>query len=55
MMATEYAGNSSAVFEQFRGRLFAVAYRMTGPRPRTQSVFGRRKAAGAAWASPIIF
>jgi RNA polymerase sigma-70 factor, ECF subfamily len=30
MAATEYASDRSAVFEQFRRRLFAVAYRMTG-------------------------
>lgn len=31
-MVTEYAGGRSAVFEQYRRRLFAVAYRMTGTR-----------------------
>jgi len=39
MAATEYiGGGSDAVFEQLRGRLFGVAYRMTGTRADAEDV-----------------
>ena len=38
VMATEYAGSSSTVFEQFQGRLFAVAYRMMGTRADAEDI-----------------
>lgn len=38
MVATEYTGGRSAVFEQHRGRLFAVAYRMTGTRADAEDI-----------------
>lgn len=34
----EYAGGPSAVFEQFRRRLFAVAYRMTGTKADAEDI-----------------
>jgi RNA polymerase sigma-70 factor, ECF subfamily len=34
----EYAGGRSAVFEQFRRRLFAVAYRMTGTKADAEDI-----------------
>lgn len=38
MVATEYALGRSAVFERHRGRLFAVAYRMTGTRADAEDI-----------------
>jgi RNA polymerase sigma-70 factor, ECF subfamily len=38
MVAPKYAGDRSAVFEQFRRRLFAVAYRMTGTRADAEEI-----------------
>ncbi|MGA9769101.1 MAG: RNA polymerase sigma-70 factor [Blastocatellia bacterium] len=38
MMAMDYAGGSSRVFEQFQGRLFAVAYRMMGTRADAEDI-----------------
>jgi RNA polymerase sigma-70 factor (ECF subfamily) len=38
MVAMEYAGSRSAVFEQFRRRLFSVAYRMTGTREDAEEI-----------------
>lgn len=38
MMVTEQASDSSAVFEQYQGRLFAIAYRMTGTRADAEDI-----------------
>ena len=38
MVAVEYAGNRSVVFEQLRQRLFAVAYRMMGTRADAEDI-----------------
>ena len=38
MMVREQANDSSAVFEQFQGRLFAIAYRMTGTRADAEDI-----------------
>jgi len=38
MVAMEYAGGRSAVFEQLRHRLFSIAYRMTGTRADAEDV-----------------
>lgn len=38
MVATEYAGGRVSVFEQLRGRLFAIAYRMTGTRADAEDI-----------------
>ncbi len=38
MMATGYARGRGTVFEQFRGRLFAVAYRMMGTRADAEDI-----------------
>ena len=38
MVATEFARGSTAVFEQLRPRLFAVAYRMTGTKADAEDI-----------------
>jgi RNA polymerase sigma-70 factor, ECF subfamily len=38
MVAMEYAGSRVLIFEQLRGRLFAIAYRMTGTRADAEDI-----------------